>query len=319
MSILDKINSRVQKEKNTGFGENASNYGGRFINKDGSSNIEKQGISFLDKISWFHTMITLSRWKFLAVVILFFLIVNFFFASLYYIIGIEHLNGISATNELEKFAQAYFFSAQTFTTVGYGHISPTGILTSAVAAWEAIVGLLAFALATGLLYGRFSRPIAHIKFSKNALIAPYKERNALMIRISPFKNTSLIDVEAKMTLGIIDEQNGVRSNNFYSLNLEMTKINALTLSWTLVHNIDESSPLYNFKETDYNAINGEFIIYVKGFDEMFNNTVSTRSSYTFNEIIYGAKFVLMFHHSPDFSKTILEIDKLNQFELVKLN
>ena len=319
MALSKKINNRAITDRNTGFGDNPSSYGGRFINKNGNSNIEKSGINFLDKLSWFHTMLSLSRSKFLAVIFAFYFLVNLIFAVIYYVLGAENLNGISGVSETDKFAQIYFFSAQTFTTVGYGHVNPVGFMTSLVAAIEALVGLLAFAIATGLLYGRFSKPKAHIKFSENALISPYKDGKALMLRLTTHKNTSIIDAEVKMTLAISVEENGKRTNKFFPLELEMQKIASLTLSWTLVHHITEESPLYNYKNSDFENEIGEVIVYFKAFDEMFSNTVSTKTSFTFEEIVYGAKFVMMYHQNEDSSKTILELDKLNSFERLNIS
>lgn len=184
-------------------------------------------------------MLAIPRWKFLFIIILFYFIVNSVFATIYFFIGVENLNGIVANNKIEEFGQAFFFSVQTSTTVGYGHISPSGFLASFVASIEALFGLLSFAIATGLFYGRFSKPKAHIKFSENAIIAPYQDGKALMIRLCPFKNTTLTDAEAIITLGLHIEENGKKVNKFYKLDLELEKINALTLSWTLVHPLNE--------------------------------------------------------------------------------
>jgi inward rectifier potassium channel len=318
MAFSKKINSKAKSESNTGFGTNATNYGGRFINKSGNANVRKTGIGFLDSISWFHTMLTIPKWKFLIIVILFYFLINCFFASLYYWIGVEHLRGVTATQNIDKFGQAFFFSIQTYTTVGYGHISPSGFLASFVAAVEALFGLLSFAIATGLLYGRFSKPEAHLLFSENAIIAPFQNGTALMIRMSPFKNTNLTDAEAKVTLGMTIEKNGKLENKFYQLELEYHHVNALTLSWTLVHPITESSPLYGFTKEDYAKINGEILVFVKVFDDMYSTSVVKRTSYIFEEVVYGAKFNLMFSKSDDNSKTLLHIDKINSFSRVEI-
>jgi len=319
MALPKKINAKAKSDENTGFGTNPNSYGGRFVNKDGTANIQKRGMHFLSRVSWYHTMIDMPRWKFLGVLFLFYTGVNFIFACIYYGIGVEYLDGIDTTgSEWIKFGKAYFFSAQTFTTVGYGHISPNGFLTSALAATEALIGLLSFAIATGLFFGRFSKPTAFIKFSHNALIAPYRDGKALMMRMTPFKNTNFTDAEAKVTLGMILEENGKMVNKFYSLALEMDKINALSLSWTLVHPITENSPLYHFSKEDFATIEGEILVYVKTFDDMFSTTVAARTSYMFTEFVYGAKFDLMYSENEDNTKTILHLDKLNAHQKVDL-
>lgn len=318
MAFRKKINNKAKAESNTGFGTNASSYGGRYITKSGNANVRKTGIGFFEGISWYHTMLTIPRWKFFFIIIFFYFIVNCCFASLYYLIGVEHLKGIEATTKLDQFGQAFFFSIQTYTTVGYGHISPSGFVTSVLASIEALFGLLSFAIATGLFYGRFSQPRAHILFSENALIAPYKDGQALMIRLTPFKNTQLTDAEAKITLGIQLEENNTVSNKFYFLDLEMSFINSLNLSWTLVHPITESSPFFGFTENDFKTISGEIMVYLKAFDDMFSNTVVKRTSYTFEEVVYGAKFNPMFTQSKNDTKTNLEIDKLNSYSKVVL-
>jgi len=316
MAFNKKI--KASSSANTGFGSNASNYGGRLLNKDGKPNIRKTGLGPLERFSWFHSMLSFSRWKFFFIILGFFIGVNLLFTVVYYIAGTAHLAGMNTSSAWERFSEAFFFSSQTFTTVGYGRISPVGFMASAIAAFEALVGLMSFALVTGLLYGRFSRPKAYIKFSENALIAPYRGGTGLMIRLAPYKNTALTDAEAKVTLALIIDESGNAANRFYTLDLELPAVNALTLSWTLVHPITEESPVYNFTKEDFANATGEIIVYVKAFDDMFSNTVITRTSYTFDELIFGAKFIPMFHRDEREQVTVLDLDKLNDFEKADL-
>ncbi len=318
MSFFKKINPKATSSASTGFGDNASNYGGRFLHKNGESNTYKTGLGILERYSWFHSMLKMKGRHFFLIVLGYYISANFVFASIYYLIGVEHLSGMETVTEGDKFAEAFFFSAQTFTTVGYGRISPTGILTSAIASFEALIGLLTFAVATGLMYGRFSKPTAYIRFSSNALIAPFQNGTALMIRLAPFKNTILSDAEAKLTVGMVIEENGKMVNKFYPLSLELDKANTLNLSWTLVHKINEESPLFSLTENDLINGSGEIMVFMKAFDDMFSNTVMARTSYTFGEIIYGAKFTPMFFRDDKHQSTVLDLSLLNQYEKVSL-
>jgi len=318
MAILRK-KIDIQSDPNTGFGVNSENSRGRFYNRTtGSANVVKRGVNVLNRYSWYHTMLAMPRAKFLLFLLMAYIIVNLFFAGIYYMIGIDHLAGVHQGSVVKNFTEVFFFSAQTFTTVGYGRISPVGFLASSVSTFEAFLGLLSFALATGLFYGRFSRPRAFLSFSHNALIAPYKGGAALMFRMAPYKNNLLSEAEVKINLAMQIEENGKMMNRFYNLDLEISKINALALSWTIVHPIDEKSPLYNFNYTDMINAKIEALVFVKAFDEVFSNTVVQRFSYIASEIIWGARFKIMYHADNQKDRTILDLNKLNDYEKVEL-
>jgi inward rectifier potassium channel len=314
MALLRKINTKAKAEINTGFGINTSDYGGRFVNKNGLPNIQKTGLNYFARLSWYHTLLQLPRWKFLLLLLAFYMLMNLVFAGVYYMIGIEKLEGIRADTKAEEFGEAYFFSAQTFTTVGYGRISPHGFAASLVSALEALVGLLSFAIATGLFYGRFSKPKAFLKFSENAVVAPFRDGLAVMMRVAPYKNNNLYEAEAKVTAGLMLDDNGKLTNKFFQMELEYSKVNTLSLSWTIVHPINEDSPFYKFSLADFANIDGEILVYVKAFDDMFSNTVIARTSYTLKEIVVGAKFVPMYHRDAIGNRTVLDLDKINVFK-----
>jgi inward rectifier potassium channel len=221
---------------------------------------------------------------------------------------------------VENFMEAFFFSTQTFTTVGYGHISPSGFLASGVAAFEAFLGVLSFALASGLFYGRFSMPRPYLYFSDIAVIGPYKKTGkALMMRTAPYKNNNLTDAEVKLTLAVRtkDPETDAEKNEFFSLNVEFNKINVLVLNWTIVHPINEESPLFGYTVEDLKNMKAEVLVFLKAYDEVFANAVVARTSYVASEIIYGAKFKSMYHSSSGGNSTILELNRLNDYELVK--
>jgi len=305
---------RIKDVENSGFSPNSAAEGARLVNKDGSTNLRKIGQSVFERYSMFHTLLRMSSRTFLLLVFLFYTVTNIVFAFVYLAIGIDKLSGVEASNNfITNFTQAFFFSSQTMTTVGYGHVAPSGFIANAVASIESFLGIITFALVTGMFYARFSRPKAYIKFSDNFLIAPYKDGKAIMFRLVTYKNNHLTEVNAEVTAVIHQEENGKRVSKFYPVPLEISRINSLALSWTCVHYITEDSPFWLMSEQDFKDSRVEMMVTIKAFDDHYSNTVQQRTSYDHTEMIYGAKFKPMYHRSETDNITELNLNKVNAY------
>ncbi|HLY72185.1 MAG TPA: ion channel [Puia sp.] len=313
MATHKNINPFSKTNNDTGFGTNARDYGGRFINRDGSFNLRKEGISLMHRYDVYHIMLNMPRWKFVTTIFIFYFLVNLIFTSIYWMIGAEQLTGIVATTPWAKFKELFFFSTETLTTVGYGRVNPMGDGANVVAAIEAVSGFLSFAVATGLIYGRFSKPKSYLAFSNHALISPYQDRTALMFRFASYKeNHALTDVEIRVTIGLQLRENGSEPMfKFYSLELERSRVDNLPMNWTVVHPIDEKSPLLGFNHEDMRTADVELYVLVRGFDDVFSSIVQQRTSYVYTEILFDRKFIPMYHESEDGKTTILELQKLH--------
>lgn len=305
---------KFKNEKELGFGNKRYQNTVRFLNRDGSINISRRGLGFenLDLYNWF---ISSRHGVFYSILLIGYLAVNLIFGSLYYVIGADQFGGIDTSSEFQKFISLFFFSAQTITTLGYGHIYPVGNAASIAAAFESLLGLLAFAIVTGILFGRFSRPRAHLEYSKNLLIAPYGEIKGLMFRISNKKQYELIEAEASVMLSMNDPQSGKRI--FLQLPLEISKINFLTLSWTIVHPIDEKSPLFGLSVHDLETRDMELIILMQAVNDGIAQTVYSRFSYKAHDIVEGAKFRPMKTEPDTRGRLQLNVTEVHHFDYLE--
>lgn len=287
----------------------------RAINKDGSFNVRRRGLGGFAGNVYMH-LVNLSWPRFWGLVLLAYLLVNVLFAVLYTALGSGGLRTAERDMGLGLFGKAFFFSVHTITTVGYGDIYPLGIAANVLAATEALLGLMGFAVATGLLFARFSRPTARLVFSDRMVMAPYGDGHSLQFRCANRRANVLTDVAADMMLMTVErDPAGQLRRNFVELKLERKKIFFLALTWTVVHPIDESSPLAGKTAADLERLQAEVLILIRGYDDSFTQVVNTRYSYRWEEIEWQARFAPAFEVSPE-GHLVLDLNRVGAISRV---
>jgi inward rectifier potassium channel len=280
----------------------------RTINKDGSFNVRKIGTKMRDANPYL-SLVSMSWARFMGLIFANFLLVNLMFATLYYLGGRTCLHGADPSTAGSFFESAFFFSTQTLTTVGYGTISPVGTYANSLAAIEAAMGLLGFALATGLLVGRVSQPSARIAYSENCLITPYEEITSLQFRIANQRRNNVMELQATVILMLVDEcSNGLR-RDYFVLPLVRKGVFFFPVTWTIVHAIDKDSPLFGKTAKDLERLQAEVLVLIKGFDETFGQEVLSRYSYTHDEFVWGGSFAQAFHVDSE-GHLVLNVDRV---------
>jgi inward rectifier potassium channel len=288
----------------------------RAINPDGSFNVERRGFDWRDVHPYLH-LVEMSWPRFSGMILAMYIVINALFACLYFALGPEALkSSIPVANPADRFWEGLYFSSQTLTTVGYGSIYPGNGPANAIAGFEAFLGLLGFAVATGVVFGRVSRPSARIGFSKQALISPYQDGTSLQFRVVNRRTNNLIELEATVMLMRVGQKNGELRRSFDVLTLERPKVIFFPLTWTVVHPIDPESPLYGKTASDLEAMQAELLVMVKAWDETFSQNVYQRYSYTYNDMVWGAKFTQAFTVDPDGSLS-LEVGRVSDYSVVK--
>jgi inward rectifier potassium channel len=290
----------------------------RLLNRNGTFNVMREGLTLLQSLSAYHYFLTITWTRFLAYVIGAYLGANALFAVAYVRCGDDALTGFLRMGAGERFATAFFFSVHTLATIGYGSISPTNMLSNIVVVFESLIGLLGFALVAGIVFARFARPLAQVVFSDRAIIAPYRGMSAFMFRIVNQRSNELVQLEAKVML--TRRKRGIDGEReFIQLKLERETVVFFPLTWTIVHPIDEKSPLHGMTERDLLGCDSEFLVLLNAFDETFSQTVHTRSSYRGDEVVWGARFKSIFNPPREDGTLSVDIRKLHDVERVPLD
>ncbi|MFT4646457.1 MAG: inward rectifier potassium channel [Planctomycetota bacterium] len=297
------------KIKDSGFRNQVGKGTAPIFNKDGSSNVihanKEMGIddlySYLTCISWS---------KFFLLVLIGYVSLNVIFGLIYLGIGIEQITK-PTENLFFDFLNGFFFSAQTITTVGYGSISPNGMQANIIATFQALIGLLSFSFITGLLYGRFSKPKSAIKFSENLVVRDFKDGRAIMFRLMNKRKSIMIEPEINVTLSInIKDENNNIKRDFYVLELERQKVTYLPTMWTVVHEIDKKSPLFNYTKEEMYQLDANMYVMIKYHEETFGQKVYQMTNYTSKDLLIDKKFAMSYEIDEN-GNTIIDHKKVN--------
>ena len=284
----------------------------RFLNRDGSFNVRREGLSFWQELSPYHYFVTMTWPKFLALIGIGYAVANTLFALAYMACGTNALTGFGRAPALGRFGIAFFFSVETIATIGYGNIVPLTLPANVLMTVESLFGILAFALIAGLVFARFARPTALILFSRKAVVAPYQNMKGFMFRIVNQRRSQIVDLEARVLLARRKKGRG-DEREFIPLKLERDSVAFFPLAWTIVHPIDADSPLRDYSsQDDLRNCDSEFLVLLNGFDETFSQQVHTRSSYKGEEVVWGARFRSLFNPPEPDGTISINITKLHE-------
>jgi inward rectifier potassium channel len=299
---LKRVTPKVHDDPSSdlGFGRVVSSQRElRLLNRDGSFNVQKRGRGLRTFLAYSNLVSTTWSRFFLFVAVVY-LTLNGCFALFYEACGPGGLVNTLYTGINTPFLKAFFFSIHTSATIGYGSTVPVGLSTNILVALESVVSLLGLAVVTGLVFARFSRPVADILFSQNAVISWIGNHRAFEFRIINARNNQIIDLHVRLLVSRFETNaSGAAVRRYYPLNLERESVVFFPLSWTIVHIIDQDSPLYGVTQDELCARGAEFLILLTGMDETFSQVVNARSSYRASEIIWDAKFTDIFIYDPE--------------------
>jgi len=294
-------------DRDLGFGSLALRPHYRLLNPDGSFNVRRLHEARLDKLFGYHALINLNWIRFFALFSLWYMAINALFALGYLALGPGALQGSYAG---PPFWRAFFFSIHTFATVGYGNIVPVTFLANAMVALQTLISLLSLAVATGLVFARFARPSARLRYSRSALIAPYRDQGSFQFRVVNGRRSQLLNVQALVIHSRFERVDGTRVRRFYSMELERNFVAVFPANWTIVHPITAQSPILGWTKEQLLEAEAEFLVLLNAVDETYSQTVYSRSSYSAHQMEWGRKFAMMFFEEGN--QAVLDLERLDE-------
>jgi inward rectifier potassium channel len=246
-----------------------------------SQETEKIGVRRRPLTDLYHYLLTSRWWVLFALILCSYLAANVVFALLYMIDG-----GIDGARR-GSFEDAFFFSVQTMSTIGYGRMVPTSTFANAVVTLEALFGLVGLALGTSLTFAKFSQPRALVVFSRNAVVTVRDGATVLMLRLANERATGLVEAQLRLVL-VRDETTleGEAIRRFHGLPLARASTAVFALSWTVIHVIDESSPLFGETPESLRASRADVVASLVGLEEATSQQVHARYSWKANDILF---------------------------------
>jgi inward rectifier potassium channel len=316
--LRSKQPDKGDRELELGFGSVVSRSAGRrLLNRDGTFNVRRRGLGFWESFPLYHVLLEMTWPRFLALAGVAYLALNMLFAVAYASLGADAVVGGVGVTFAERLWEAFFFSVQTSSTLGYGTLNPNGLLANVLVTFEALAGLLSFGLISGLMFARFARPTAKVLFSDVAVVAPFRDGTSFQFRLINRRSTQISDLQVRVIF--VRRHRDGTGREYEQLELERSKVAFFPLSWTIVHPIREGSPMAGMSMADLLECDAEFLVLLQGFDETFSQTVHTRTSYRAEEVVFGARFANMFdEEAAQLGEVSVDVRRLHDVERTSL-